>query len=191
MTSFDAAHAALHYPSDRRFRIWIRPSLVIGIVVVIASLVVAAWIEVAVAGLPHVPPVPQIYPTQQLALLQQHRALAATPVVLGLLSLGVWSGTVPCCITAIQLDSRRRLILGQTCARVSHLLFFLAVAAAMFFCVRVLQVGPLESHPRCGLAVCDRCGHDPRARDDHRRARNRAPMQARFQSLRVQSFVYS
>ena len=32
MISFDAAHRAVHYPPDRRFRIWIRPSILIGIV---------------------------------------------------------------------------------------------------------------------------------------------------------------
>lgn len=29
MISFDAAHAAAHYPPDRRHRIWIRPSLMV------------------------------------------------------------------------------------------------------------------------------------------------------------------
>ena len=62
MISFDAAHAAVHYPHDRRFRLWIRPSILIGIGAVVAALLAAAWIEVAVAGLPFVPPVPQVYP---------------------------------------------------------------------------------------------------------------------------------
>ena len=62
MISFDAPHAAVHYPQDRRFRIWIRPTILIGIRIAILSVVVAAWIEVAVAGMPRVPPVPQIYP---------------------------------------------------------------------------------------------------------------------------------
>ena len=62
MVPFDAAHRAVHFPDDRRFRIWVRPSILIGIAVVIACLVGAAWIEVAVAGLPYVPTVPQIYP---------------------------------------------------------------------------------------------------------------------------------
>jgi len=30
MISFDAAHKAVHYPEDRRFRIWIRPSILMG-----------------------------------------------------------------------------------------------------------------------------------------------------------------
>jgi len=47
---------------DRRFRIWIRPSILIGIAVAILAAVLASCIEFAVAGLPHVPPVPQIYP---------------------------------------------------------------------------------------------------------------------------------
>ena len=62
MISFDPAHRAVHYPPDRRFRIWIRPSILVGIGIAILSVIAASWIEVAVAGLPHVPAVPQIYP---------------------------------------------------------------------------------------------------------------------------------
>ncbi len=63
MISFDAAHRAVHYPQDRRFRIWIRPSILVGVAVAIVSLVAAAWIQFAVAGLPPVPAVPQVYPS--------------------------------------------------------------------------------------------------------------------------------
>jgi methionine sulfoxide reductase catalytic subunit len=59
---FDAAHEAVHHPADRRFRIWIRPSVLFGIAITVLSAIAAAWIEVAVAGMPHVPPIPQIYP---------------------------------------------------------------------------------------------------------------------------------
>ena len=52
MVRFDAAHRAVHYPPDRRFRIWIRPSILIGIAIAILALIAAAWIEVAVAGMP-------------------------------------------------------------------------------------------------------------------------------------------
>src|SRR5215469_6435455 len=62
MVRFDAAHEGVHYPPDRRFRIWIRPSILIGTGIAILSVIVAAWIEVAVAGMPRVPAVPQIYP---------------------------------------------------------------------------------------------------------------------------------
>src|ERR1043165_1164214 len=62
MVQFDAVHRAVHYPPDRRFRIWIRPAILIGAGIAILSVVVAAWIEVAVAGMPRVPAVPQIYP---------------------------------------------------------------------------------------------------------------------------------
>lgn len=62
MVTFDAAHEAVHHPPDRRFRLWVRPSILIGLGAAIAAVVAAAWIEVAVAGMPHVPPVPQIYP---------------------------------------------------------------------------------------------------------------------------------
>jgi methionine sulfoxide reductase catalytic subunit len=62
MISFDSAHGAVHYPKDRRFRIWIRPNILLGITVVAVSAILAAWIEFALGGLPSVPPVPQIYP---------------------------------------------------------------------------------------------------------------------------------
>src|ERR1043166_4618370 len=62
MVQFDAVHRAVHYPPDRRFRIWIRPAILIGAGIAILSVVVAAWIEVAVAGMPRVPAVPQIFP---------------------------------------------------------------------------------------------------------------------------------
>ncbi len=60
MVRFDAAHAAVHYPSDRRFRLWIRPSILAGIGVVILAALAAAWIQVAVAGLPPLPHVPVV-----------------------------------------------------------------------------------------------------------------------------------
>jgi hypothetical protein len=60
LISFDAAHAAVHYPPDRRFRIWVRPSFLITAAVLVLLPVLAAWIEFLVAGLPHIPPAPQI-----------------------------------------------------------------------------------------------------------------------------------
>ena len=62
MISFDSAHKAVHYPPDRRFRIWIRPSILAGIAIAILTVIAAAWFEVAVAGVPQLPPVPQIEP---------------------------------------------------------------------------------------------------------------------------------
>ena len=62
MISFDAAHAAVHYPPDRRFRMWVRPSLLIAAGVPVLLAVVAAWIEFLHSGLPYIPPVPQVYP---------------------------------------------------------------------------------------------------------------------------------
>ena len=46
MISFDAAHAAVHYPPDRRFRIWIRPSVLMIAALAVLLPVLAAWIEV-------------------------------------------------------------------------------------------------------------------------------------------------
>lgn len=62
MISFDAAHPAVHYPPDHRFRIWIRPSVLIAATLLVLLPLLAAWIEVFLVGLPHIPPVPQIYP---------------------------------------------------------------------------------------------------------------------------------
>ena len=46
-------------------------------------------------------------------------------------------------------------------------------------------------HLRCGQVGCGLYAHDPPTRGDHRRSRNTAPNQVRFQSLRVQSFACS
>ena len=59
MISFDAAHKAVHYPPDRRFRVWIRPSFVAGAVVLILLPLLFAWGQAAIFGLPYIPPVPQ------------------------------------------------------------------------------------------------------------------------------------
>ena len=63
MISFDPAHRAVHYPPDRRFRFWIRPSILIGIGIAILSVIAASSIEVAVTGLPHVPRFLRYIPT--------------------------------------------------------------------------------------------------------------------------------
>jgi sulfoxide reductase catalytic subunit YedY len=59
MINFDAAHAAVHYPPDRRFRIWIRPSILTGIIIAIGAPIAAAWIQIRIWGLPYIPPLPQ------------------------------------------------------------------------------------------------------------------------------------
>lgn len=58
MVPFGTEHAAVHYPKDRRFRVWVRPAIRIGIAVVALALVLASWIEFAAAGLPTVSAVP-------------------------------------------------------------------------------------------------------------------------------------
>jgi hypothetical protein len=62
MISFDAAHAAVYYPADRRFRIWIHPSFLIVFAVLVLLPVLAAWVEFLIIGLPYISPVPQVYP---------------------------------------------------------------------------------------------------------------------------------
>jgi DMSO/TMAO reductase YedYZ molybdopterin-dependent catalytic subunit/thiosulfate reductase cytochrome b subunit len=57
MITFDAAHQAVHLPTDRRFRIRLKPS-VVGVVLVLAAVpVMLAWIQAAVFGLPYIQPV--------------------------------------------------------------------------------------------------------------------------------------
>src|SRR5579884_3057971 len=62
MIAFVAAHKAVYYPPVRRFRIWVRTLIRVSFGIVIFAVIVAAWIEVALAGEPYVPPVPQVYP---------------------------------------------------------------------------------------------------------------------------------
>jgi thiosulfate reductase cytochrome b subunit len=60
--AFDAAHKAVYYPSDRRFRIWIKPSFIVVAVCLALIPLVLAWVQAAVFGLPYLPPVPEFQP---------------------------------------------------------------------------------------------------------------------------------
>jgi sulfoxide reductase catalytic subunit YedY len=52
MISFDAAHKAVHYPEERRFRIWISArTLLIAAVLIIVPLALA-WMQHAIFDLP-------------------------------------------------------------------------------------------------------------------------------------------
>ena len=59
MVSFGAPQKAFLYPPDRRFRIWIKPSFVAGLVALILIPLLFAWGQGAIFGLPYIPPVPQ------------------------------------------------------------------------------------------------------------------------------------
>ena len=48
MIPFDDAHRAVHYPKDRRFRIWIRPSILILLIVLASCPFVLAWVQHAI-----------------------------------------------------------------------------------------------------------------------------------------------
>ncbi|MBN9617163.1 MAG: hypothetical protein BGO25_12305 [Acidobacteriales bacterium 59-55] len=56
MIPFDDAHRAVHYPPDRRFRIWIRPSVLAILILLVLVPVVLAWVQVAVFGMPYIEP---------------------------------------------------------------------------------------------------------------------------------------
>jgi len=69
MISFDPAHAAVYYPADRRFRIWIRPSFIVAIAALAVLPVLLAWLQLLTVGLPNIPPLPQTYPN---AVIEPH-----------------------------------------------------------------------------------------------------------------------
>ena len=56
MIHFDEAHRAVYYPDDRRFRIWIRPSILIPLLFLALCPFVLAWTQNAIFGLPYVAP---------------------------------------------------------------------------------------------------------------------------------------
>jgi sulfoxide reductase catalytic subunit YedY len=60
MIEFDAAHAAVHHPPDRRFTIWIKPAVFAAAVSVLLVAIAAAWIETSLRGLPVIAPIAQI-----------------------------------------------------------------------------------------------------------------------------------
>src|ERR1022692_287541 len=52
MQAFDEVHQAIHYPPDRRFRVWINPCFVFAFAVVALAPVAIAWGQYLIAGLP-------------------------------------------------------------------------------------------------------------------------------------------
>ena len=60
MIAFDAAHRAVHLPPDRRFTIWIKPTVLTTVVGVLLVAVAAAWIETSVWGLPVIASIAQV-----------------------------------------------------------------------------------------------------------------------------------
>ena len=57
MISFDASHRAVHYPPDRRFRIWLQPSVVTVVLALVGVPLMVAWVQAAVFGLPDIRPI--------------------------------------------------------------------------------------------------------------------------------------
>lgn len=67
MIAFDAAHRAVHYPEERRFRIWIKPAILWGIVIAVIIPFAIAWLQYTLFGLPHIAPVLQYNPPSPTA----------------------------------------------------------------------------------------------------------------------------
>jgi sulfoxide reductase catalytic subunit YedY len=55
MVEFDSAHRKVHYPEDRRFRIWIDRRFVYGFIFLAIAVFAAAWIQRMISGLPYIP----------------------------------------------------------------------------------------------------------------------------------------
>jgi len=73
--------------------------------------------------------------------------LAAAPIVIGGGSMGLWSGAVPNCIMAIEFGSSIYFHRGQFWARTAHLVFVVAVALAMIFCLYIARTSPPSCKP--------------------------------------------
>jgi sulfoxide reductase catalytic subunit YedY len=56
LIAFDAAHQAVHYPEDRRFRIWLSRRTLLVILVLVLGPVLVAWLQHASFGLPYLSP---------------------------------------------------------------------------------------------------------------------------------------
>jgi methionine sulfoxide reductase catalytic subunit len=54
MIPFDKAHREVHYPDDRQFRIWMRPSALWLLSAIVVTPIVAAWVQGALFGLTHI-----------------------------------------------------------------------------------------------------------------------------------------
>ena len=50
MQAFDAVHQAIHYPPDRRFRLWINSRFILAFAVVALVPVAIAWSQYLIAG---------------------------------------------------------------------------------------------------------------------------------------------
>ncbi len=62
MVTFSPAHRAVHYPDDRRFRLWVRRSVLLLLVALVLIPVLLAWLQAALAGLPVLQPSPASLP---------------------------------------------------------------------------------------------------------------------------------
>jgi hypothetical protein len=71
------------------------------------------------------------------ASLAKHAGLT---IALGILSLGVWSGTIPFCIRSLKYIDFNLFEYGQYCAQGGHLLFFFSVWAGVSFYWRVFLI---------------------------------------------------
>lgn len=72
-------------------------------------------------------------------ILLARRWLITSPVVLGVTSLGIWSGALPFSIRAMYHQDVTLFKYGQYCAQAGHVLFFLAVTASAICILGLLR----------------------------------------------------
>lgn len=64
---------------------------------------------------------------------------AAATLIIGIISLGIWSGTIPFCIRAMKYSKFRLFEYGQYCAQAGHILFFISIICGVFFFWRLFK----------------------------------------------------
>lgn len=62
---------------------------------------------------------------------------ARLTIILGVCSVGIWSGTIPFCIRTVAFSDFSLINYGQKCAQIGHILFFLSVATGALMALKL------------------------------------------------------
>ncbi len=64
---------------------------------------------------------------------------AAVTLIIGILSFGAWSGTIPFCIRTVERSKFSVFKYGKYCASIGHILFFVSVVLGILFFWRLFR----------------------------------------------------
>jgi hypothetical protein len=78
-----------------------------------------------------------LWKDERHALTQPLTKNAGATIILGIASLGVWSGVIPFCIRTFKYGEFNLFAFGQYCAQIGHILFFISVISGVLFYWRV------------------------------------------------------